>query len=43
MSGRSIYVHLAAGNPLAALDAKERTRVHEAGVEIAEDGLEFEV
>jgi len=43
MSGRSIYVHLAAPNPIAARHAKELQRVLDAGVEVAEDGLEVEV
>ncbi|MEM9175947.1 MAG: MBL fold metallo-hydrolase [Myxococcota bacterium] len=43
MSGRSIYVHLAASNPLAERDAKEAARIAEAGAEIGFDGLEVEV
>lgn len=43
MTGRSIYVHVAASNPLANRGAKEAARVAEAGVEIGLDGLELEV
>ena len=40
MSGRSIYVHVAAGNPLCDLSSKQTVRVRQAGVEVARDGLE---
>lgn len=40
MQGRSIYVHLAATNPIADAGSKERERVEAAGVEVAHDGLE---
>ena len=40
MGGRSIYVHLAASNPICDAGSKESARVLEAGVEIAVDGLE---
>ena len=40
MEGRSIYVHLAASNPVACLSSKEAERVRDAGVEVAADGLE---
>lgn len=43
MSGRSIYVHVAASNPLASREAKEAARLREAGVEVGLDGLEIEV
>ncbi|MCR9095873.1 MAG: MBL fold metallo-hydrolase [bacterium] len=43
MNGRSIYVHVAASNPLAGLGAKEAKRVSEAGVEVGLDGLEVEI
>lgn len=42
MRGRSIYVHLAASNPACEIGSKEWTRIHEAGVLVAEDGLEVE-
>ena len=41
MEGRSVYVHLAATNPIATTTSKEHARVREAGVEIAEDGAEI--
>lgn len=41
MEGRSVYVHLAATNPIATTTSKERGRVLDAGVEIAEDGAEI--
>lgn len=43
MTGRSIYVHVAASNPASETGSKEWTRIHEAGVRIAEDGLELEL
>ena len=43
MGGRSIYVHVAASNPIAEAESKEARRVREAGVEIAVDGLELDV
>ena len=43
MNGRSIYVHVAASNPLAGLGAKEALRVSEAGVQVGLDGLEVEI
>ena len=43
MSGRSVYVHVAASNPLAATDAKEREQLLSAGAEVGEDGLEVEL
>ena len=42
MSGRSIYTHLAASNPVADSSSKEAARVHAAGIEIAVDGMEIE-
>ena len=42
MGGRSFYVHLAATNPLCDRESKETGRVHEAGIGIAEDGMEVE-
>jgi len=43
MSGRSVYVGLAASNPLANDAAKERARIVEAGASVAADGLEVEI
>lgn len=43
MSGRSIYVHLAATNPACELGSKDWARIHEAGVLVARDGLELEL
>lgn len=42
MTGRSIYVGLAASNPACALESKEWARIHEAGVAVAWDGWELE-
>ncbi len=42
MSGRTLYVHLAATNPLCVQSSKEGARVREAGIEIASDGQEIE-
>lgn len=42
MQGRSIYVHVAATNPIADAASKELARVREAGVDVAVDGLEIE-
>lgn len=41
MSGRSIYTHLSATNPIAETESKEAGRVRAAGIEIAQDGLEI--
>ena len=43
MVGRSIYVHLAASNPACDSGSKEWARLHEAGVVVAHDGMEFEL
>ena len=43
MSGRSVYVHIAASNPLANRGAKERTRIEQAGASIGTDGFEVEI
>ena len=43
MNGRSIYVHVAASNPLANQRAKETLRLEGAGAIIGHDGLAFEV
>jgi pyrroloquinoline quinone biosynthesis protein B len=43
MSGRSIYVHLAATNPACDVGSKEWARIHEAGVLVAYDGMELEL
>lgn len=42
MPGRSLYVHLAGTNPACDAGSKAWTRIHEAGVEVARDGLELE-
>jgi pyrroloquinoline quinone biosynthesis protein B len=42
MAGRSVYVHLAASNPVCDEDSKEWMRIQEAGVLVAHDGLESE-
>lgn len=42
MKGRSLYIHLSATNPICDAQSKESTRVLEAGVEIAYDGMEIE-
>lgn len=41
MRGRSVYVHLAASNPACEEGSKEWTRIHESGVVIGRDGMEF--
>ncbi|MBY0396980.1 MAG: hypothetical protein K2X91_11000, partial [Thermoleophilia bacterium] len=41
MTGRSVYLHLAASNPACETGSKEWTRIHEAGVLVAEDGQEL--
>lgn len=43
MSGRSVYVHLAASNPACETGSKAWTRIHEAGVLVAQDGMELEL
>jgi pyrroloquinoline quinone biosynthesis protein B len=43
MTGRSVYVHLAGSNPLCDNESMERARIHEAGIEVGRDGMEFEV
>jgi pyrroloquinoline quinone biosynthesis protein B len=43
MRGRSVYVHLAASNPACETSSKEWTRIHEAGVLVAHDGMELEL
>lgn len=43
MSGRSIYIHLSATNPACEIGSKAWTRIHEAGVLVAHDGLELEL
>ncbi|MBB83456.1 MAG: hypothetical protein CL931_06560 [Deltaproteobacteria bacterium] len=43
MNGRSIYVHIAASNPLANQRAKETLRLERAGAIVGQDGLAFEV
>lgn len=43
MHGRSIYVHVAASNPLANQRAKETLRLEGAGAIVGHDGLAFEV
>ena len=39
MGGRSVYVHMAAPNPIAAADSKAAIRVGEAGIAIARDEM----
>ena len=43
MTGRSVYVHVAASNPACDTGSKEWTRIHEAGVLVAYDGMELEL
>lgn len=43
MVGRSIYIHLAPNNPASEIASKDWTRIHEAGVQIAYDGMELEL
>lgn len=43
LSGRSIYIHLNNTNPMVDADSKETQQVLDAGVEIASDGMEFEL
>ena len=43
MNGRSIYVHMAASNPLANRHAKEAARLEEAGAMVGYDGFEVEI
>lgn len=43
MEGRSIYIHVAASNPICEPGSKEAARIRDAGVEVASDGMEFEI
>lgn len=43
LAGRSIYIHLNNTNPIVDPDSKEAAFVREHGMEIAYDGLEFEL
>jgi pyrroloquinoline quinone biosynthesis protein B len=43
MSGRSIYIHMAASNPLCDRSSAERFRVDDAGIEIAYDEMEIQL
>lgn len=43
MSGRSLYVHLAASNPLCDRASPEKARVDAAGLELAEDEMEIQL
>lgn len=43
LPGRSIYIHLNNTNPMIDADSAETRSVLEAGLEIASDGMEFEV
>lgn len=43
MTGRSVYLHLATSNPACDTGSKEWTRIHEAGIQIAHDGMELEL
>jgi pyrroloquinoline quinone biosynthesis protein B len=41
--GRRLYIHMNNTNPVLDRDSEESARVARAGVEVARDGLEFEV
>lgn len=43
MSGRSLYIHMASGNPLCDARSPENRRLEEAGIELAVDGMELEL
>ena len=43
MLGRSVYIHVAASNPASEPGSKDWTRIHEAGVLVAHDGMELEL
>ncbi len=43
LPGRSLYFHINNTNPILDLRSKERASVLEAGVEIADDGMELEL
>lgn len=43
LPGRSLYFHMNGTNPVLDLDSAERAHVAACGLEIAEDGLEFEL
>ena len=43
MAGRSVYLHVAATNPACDTGSKEWTRIHEAGVLVAHDGMELDL
>ena len=43
LSGRTLYVHMNNTNPILDHDSAEAAAVLRAGIEIASDGLEFEV
>jgi pyrroloquinoline quinone biosynthesis protein B len=43
LPGHTYYVHMNCTNPVLDAASPERARVRRAGVEIAEDGMEFEL
>jgi pyrroloquinoline quinone biosynthesis protein B len=43
LPGRTLYIHMNNTNPILDLDSPETARVTRTGVEIARDGLEFEL
>lgn len=43
MNGRSLYIGMAAGNPVCDEGSKEWARIHESGVWVARDGIELEL
>lgn len=42
MTGRSVYVHLAASNPACEVGGKAWLRIREAGIEVGHDAMELE-
>jgi pyrroloquinoline quinone biosynthesis protein B len=43
LPGRRLYIHMNNTNPVLDADSRETQVVARAGVEVAEDGVEFEV
>jgi pyrroloquinoline quinone biosynthesis protein B len=43
LPGRSLYIHMNNTNPILDRDSAEAAAVTAAGIEIASDGLEFEL
>jgi pyrroloquinoline quinone biosynthesis protein B len=43
LNGRTLYIHMNNTNPILEKGSPAEKRVHRVGVEIAEDGMEFEL